>query len=356
MIVMSRVKTAVLGVTGMVGQQYVRLLEKHPWFKLELLIGGKSAGKLYGQAVEWVGEYEPPREIMEMPVKRAEPEKDEADLVFSCLPTEVARDLEPRYAKRKPTISDASAFRMEPDVPLIIPEVNLNHLALLNEQKRNREWAGCLVTSPNCTVTGLAMVLKPLHEEYRLRKVVVATLQALSGAGYPGVPALRIVDNIIPYIKNEEEKIEKELRKLLGRLSGSRIQEEEIPVASMVHRVPTIDGHLESVYIEVEKQVDPEEAKEVLREYKSEPQELKLPTAPERPIIVREEEDRPQPRLDRNAGTVPGMSVVVGRVRRGLDNRSLRLTLLSHNTVRGAAGNAILIAEAMYKLGYVGGG
>lgn len=352
---MSSLKVAVLGVTGMVGQQYVRLLENHPWFKISLLIGGKSAGKLYGEAVEWVGEYEPPDRIARMLVKRAEPEKDQADLVFSCLPTEVAMDLEPKYATRVPTVSDASAYRMEPDVPLVIPEVNSSHLKLVEEQRRTRNWGGWLVTSPNCTVTGLAMVLKPLHDEYKLRKVVVATLQALSGAGYPGVPALRIVDNVIPYIKKEEEKVSSELRKLLGRLTKATVMEEDVPVAAMVHRVPTIDGHLESVYVETEKPIKPEEAKEVLREFKSDPQELRLPTAPDKPIIVRDEDDRPQPRLDRNSGSVPGMSVVVGRVRKGIDDRSLRLTLLSHNTIRGAAGNAILIAETMYKLGYLEG-
>ena len=352
---MSKLRVAILGVTGMVGQQYVRMLERHPWFEMSVFVGGRSAGRLYGEVVEWIGDYEPPRGIMEKPVKTAEPEMEDVDLVFSCLPSEVARDLEPRYAARLPTVSDASAYRMERDVPLVIPEVNAEHLGLVERQRENRGWRGWLATSPNCTTTGLAMVLKPLHDAYRVKKVVVATLQALSGAGYPGVPALRMVDNVLPYIRDEEEKVVREVRKLLGIVRGGEvIPADDILVAPMVHRVPTIDGHTESVYVETERPVDPEEAKDVLSGFRAEPQDMKLPTAPERPIIVRDEEDRPQPRLDRNAGSVPGMSTVVGRVRRGVDRYSLRFTLVSHNTVRGAAGNAILIAETMYKLGYLG--
>ncbi len=339
----------------MVGQQYVRMLEDHPWFEATRFVGGRSAGRLYGETVEWMGEYEPPARMMEMPVEMAEPEKEDADLVFSCLPSDVARELEPRYASRLPTVSDASAHRMEPDVPLVIPEVNARHLRLLEKQKENRGWNGWIVTSPNCTTTGLAIALKPLHDEYKLRKVVVATLQALSGAGYPGVPALRIVDNVLPYIKDEEEKVEREIRKLMGSFDGDGVKPaDDISIAPMVHRVPTLDGHLESLYIEAERPIDPEEAKQIMRDFKAEPQEMKLPTAPERPIIVMEEDDRPQPRLDRNKGSVQGMSTVVGRVRRGVDRYSLRFTLVSHNTIRGAAGNAILIAEMLHELGYLG--
>ncbi len=338
----------------MVGQQYVKMLESHPWFEITTLIGNRSAGRLYGEAVEWIDSYEPPARIMNMPVKVAEPESEDVDIVFSSLPTEAAYQLDTRYAARFPTVSDASSYRMEPDVPLMIPEVNPDHLEILKVQRSRRGWRGLLVTSPNCTATGLAMVLKPLHDAYRVRKVVVSTLQALSGAGYPGVPSLKIIDNVIPYIKGEEEKVAAETKKMLGSLSDGAFSPDPMDVAVMVHRVPTIDGHLESAYIETDRPVNVEEAKEVLREFRGKPQEMKLPTAPERPIIVREEEDRPQPRLDRMAGSVPGMSVVVGRVRRGIDDRSLRLTLLSHNTIRGAAGNAILIAEMMYKLGYLG--
>jgi aspartate-semialdehyde dehydrogenase len=349
----SKLRAAILGVTGMVGQQYVRMLENHPWFEVTTLVGSRSAGKLYGEAVEWIDSYEPPARIMNMPVKVAEPESEDVDVVFSSLPTEAAYQLDIRYAARFPTVSDASSYRMEPDVPLLIPEVNPDHLGLLEVQRRKRGWRGSLVTSPNCTATGLVIALKPLHDAYRIRKVVVSTMQALSGAGYPGVPSLRIIDNVIPYIKGEEEKVAAETKKMLGAKSSDAISPDPMGVSVMVHRVATIDGHLESAYIETERPVDVEEAKEVLRDFRGKPQEMKLPTAPERPIIVMEQDDRPQPRLDRMAGSVPGMSTVVGRVRRGLDDHSLRLTLLSHNTIRGAAGNAILIAEMMRELGYL---
>ncbi|MDP7982920.1 MAG: aspartate-semialdehyde dehydrogenase [Conexivisphaerales archaeon] len=349
----SKLRAAILGVTGMVGQQYVRMLENHPWFEVTTLVGSRSAGKLYGEAVEWIDSYEPPARIMNMPVKVAEPESEDVDVVFSSLPTEAAYQLDTRYAARFPTVSDASSYRMEPDVPLLIPEVNPDHIGLLEVQRRKRGWKGSLVTSPNCTATGLVIALKPLHDAYRIRKVVVSTMQALSGAGYPGVPSLRIIDNVIPYIKGEEEKVAAETKKMLGAKSSDAISPDPMGVSVMVHRVATIDGHLESAYIETERPVDVEEAKEVLRDFRGKPQEMKLPTAPERPIIVMEQDDRPQPRLDRMAGSVPGMSTVVGRVRRGLDDHSLRLTLLSHNTIRGAAGNAILIAEMMHELGYL---
>jgi aspartate-semialdehyde dehydrogenase len=353
-LVKGRLRVAILGVTGMVGQQYIRMLEDHPWFEVTTLVGSRSAGKLYGEAVEWIDSYEPPRRIMEMPVKVADPEGEDVDLVFSSLPTEAAHQLDTRYAARFPTVSDASSYRMEADVPLLIPEVNPDHLGILDVQRRNRGWRGLLATSPNCTATGLVTVFKPLHDAYRIRKAVISTMQALSGAGYPGVPSLRIVDNVIPYIKGEEEKVAAETKKMLGTMSGGSISPDPMDMAVMVHRVPTIDGHLESAYIETERPVNVEEAKEVLREFRGKPQEMRLPTAPERPIIVREEDDRPQPRLDRMAGSVPGMSTVVGRVRRGVDDHSLRLTLLSHNTIRGAAGNTILIAEMMRELGYLG--
>ncbi len=343
-------EVGIIGVTGMVGQQYVKLLAEHPWFKPKVFIGGKSAGKLYEEAVEWIGEYEPPKELMRKQVEPAEPERQKADLFFSCLPSEVAKELEAKYAAMYRVISDASAYRMEPDVPLIIPEVNPDHLELLREQKRRRRWKGFIVTGPNCTAAGLVMALKPLHDEFKLKKVIVATLQAVSGAGYPGVSSLLIIDNVIPYIKKEEEKVAIESLKMLGTLENGKVKPANIMIAAMCHRVPVLDGHLESVYVETERPIKPEDAKEVLRSFKGKPQELKLPTAPENPIVVREEDDRPQPRKDRNAGN--GMSTVVGRIRKGIDDYSLRFSLISHNTIRGAAGNAILTAELMYKLGY----
>lgn len=262
--------------------------------------------------------------------------------------------MEPKFAEAGLTvISEASAFRMEPDVPLIIPEVNPQHLDLLKAQRGRRGWRGCIVTTPNCTVTGLAMVLKPLVDDFRLTMVVVTTMQAVSGAGYPGVPSLAIIENIIPFIDGEEVKVVSESKKILGTLSSGLIQPLELAMAVSCNRVQTIDGHLETVYCEFSDPVNVSDVISTLENFKGLPQELHLPTAPNPPLIVRTEQDRPQPRLDRMAGSVPGMSVVVGRIRGGVDERSVQLVLLSHNTIRGAAGTAILTAELMRSLNIV---
>ncbi|MGQ9781595.1 MAG: aspartate-semialdehyde dehydrogenase [Nitrososphaeria archaeon] len=350
---MAKVDVAIMGATGMVGQQYIRLLASHPWFQISLLIGKKSAGRLFGEAVEWVGEYDPPDRIRKMTVSEINPKTQEADIFFSCLPSEVAREVEGEYARLSPVVSDTSAYRMEDDVPLLIPELNASHLELVRRQRKKRGWKGLLVAGPNCTTSGFAMALKPIDDLYNVRKAFVTSMQAVSGAGFPGVPSLLIIDNVIPYIRDEEEKVARETKKILGRFNGDKVIDNDIQIAASCNRVPSIDGHLETVYLETEKKVDVEEAKRALADFKGLPQELKLPSAPEHPIIVREENDRPQPRRDRNSGSVPGMSTVVGRVRKGLDENSLQMTLLSHNTIRGAAGNAILIAELLYRQGYL---
>jgi len=349
----SKLKVAILGATGMVGQQYIRLLDSEPWFEVSVLVGKKSAGKLYGEAAEWVGESDPPSYIKKMQVEERVPLNSEVDLIFSCLPSDAAREQEGLYAQSYPVVSNASAYRMEKDVPVLVPEINSSHLELIKVQRKQRGWKGFIVTKPNCTTAGLVMTLKPIDDLYKVRRVIVTTMQAVSGAGFPGVPSLQIVDNVVPYIKDEEEKLIKETRKILGRLEDGAIKDNDLTIAASCNRVPVIDGHTESVYIETEKTIQVEEAKSSMASFKGLPQELKLPMAPENPIIVMEENDRPQARRDRNAGSVPGMSVVVGRVRRGLDSNSLQYTLLSHNTIRGAAGNAILTAELLYKLGYL---
>ncbi|MDP8023079.1 MAG: aspartate-semialdehyde dehydrogenase [Nitrososphaeria archaeon] len=349
-----KLEVGILGATGMVGAEYVRMLADHPWFKVKYVVGKKSAGKKFKEAKagEWVTSYEPPKEIAEMMVQEADPEHQSADMFFSCLPTDAARELEPLYAKYFPTYSDASAYRMEPDVPLLIPEINPEQWVLIKEQGK-RGWKGFLTTGPNCTSIGLNLTLKPLHEDFKIKKIVVSTMQAVSGAGFPGVASMSILDNVIPYIKDEEEKVFIETNKILGKVVENRVEFANIDVAAMCHRVPTIDGHMESVYMETEKKITPEDAADSLKKFRGLPQELKLPTAPDQPIIVREEPDRPQTRLDRYAGSVPGMSVVVGRIRKGLDDHSIRYTLLSHNTVRGAAGNTILTAEMFHKEGWM---
>jgi len=348
----AKINVAILGATGMVGQQYIRLLDSHPWFEVLTLVGKKSAGKLYGEAVEWLGENDPPARIQKMEVEELVPQ-DFTGLLFSCLPSEAAREQEGSYANLYPIVSNTSAYRMEKDVPVLVPEINSSHLELIKRQRIERGWKGFIVTKPNCTTAGLVMSLKPLDDKYKVKRVIVTTMQAVSGAGFPGVPSLQIIDNIIPYIKDEEEKLVKETKKILGSLITNTVLDNPMLLAVSCNRVSVIDGHTEAVYLETEEEVDVEEAKVSMSAFKGLPQDLKLPSAPEQPIIVREGNDRPQVRRDRNAGTVPGMSVVVGRVRKGLDSRSLQYTLLSHNTIRGAAGNAILTAELLFKLGYL---
>lgn len=351
---MKKAKVAVLGATGMVGQQYLKLLHNHPMFTVSTITGDKSVGRRYGDVVNWIVSENIPDEFVDMEVQQTKPSKVDADLVFSPLPSEVAGHTEEGFAKSGfPVLSDASAHRMDPDVPLLIPEVNLNHLDVLDEQKRLRKWDGFIVTSPNCTTVGLALVLKPIADKFGLDQVLVSTMQAMSGAGFPGVPALSIYDNVIPYIANEEEKVESEVSKILGSLNKKKITPSKLAISASCHRVPTIDGHFESIYLTTEKSTVIKSVKEILRTFSGIPQRMKLPTAPTQPIIVREEVDRPQPRLDRYAGSVPGMSAVVGRIRHGLDSRSLKFGILTHNTIRGAAGGTILIAEYIVEKGIV---
>lgn len=349
------VKAALLGATGAVGQRYINMLPKHPYLRLEVLMGGESAGKKYGQAVHWLFSDPIDPAMAEKVVRQANPESAKGcDIVFSALPSEVAAEVETKFAKAGFTVvSEASTHRMDADVPLMIPEINADHLKLLEAQKKKRGWKGAIATTPNCTVTGLSMVLKPLIDEFGAKKAIVTTMQALSGAGFPGVPSLSIQENVIPYIKNEEEKVAAEARKILGTYANGAVRRSPITMGISCNRVAVIDGHMETLYAEFSRDVTPQGAERSLERFRGEPQRLKLPTAPEQPIMVRKENDRPQPRLDRMAGSVPGMSVVVGRVRNGIDGRSLQLTLLSHNTIRGAAGTAILTAELMESEGYL---
>jgi len=353
---MSKLNVALLGATGAVGQRYVTLLGTHPSFHLQVMMGSSSVGKVYSEAVRWMHPDAIPSSIASMKVMPATPESAKGcDVIFSAMPSEAAKDLEPKFAAAGyAVVSEASAHRMDDDVPLIVPEVNPDHLKLLHDQRKSRGWKGGLVTTPNCTVTGLAMVLKPLLKAFRLTKVVVTTMQAISGAGYPGVPSLDIVENVIPYIEGEEDKVVREATKILGTPSGGSILPCTIPMAVSCNRVPVVEGHLENLYCEFSTPLAPTDVVKALEAFRSEPQQLGLPSAPAVPIIVRSENDRPQPRLDRMAGSVPGMSVVVGRIRRGIDDKSLQLVLLSHNTIRGAAGSAILTAELMESRGLLG--
>jgi aspartate-semialdehyde dehydrogenase len=288
------------------------------------------------------------RDIAELKVQPSDPKDVDADIVFSALPADRAHKIEKEFARAGfAVVSNASTYRMDPDVPLMNPEVNFNHLKLIDEQRRNRKWDGALVTNPNCTTAVLTLSLKPISDSFGLKKVIMSSMQAASGAGYPGVASLDIIDNIIPFISDEEEKVERETRKILGSVGESA----SFSVSASCHRVPVIDGHTEAVFVQTVKQASPNDVVRCMSEFKSEPQKLMLPSAPEKPVVVRFEHDRPQPRFDRTEGG--GMSVVVGRVRNDSVLAGIKYVVLGNNTIRGAAGCAILIAESMKSLGYL---
>ncbi|MEM3550271.1 MAG: aspartate-semialdehyde dehydrogenase [Candidatus Bathyarchaeia archaeon] len=347
-------KVAILGATGAVGQRFVQLLQGHPWFEIEVLAASeKSAGKMYREACNWILESEMPIEVADIPVVNSDiksvKDAGDVDFVFSALPSDIAKSVEAEFASEYPVFSKASSHRIEEDVPLIIPEVNPEHLELIKIQKKRRKWSGFISTDPNCSTIQLAITLKPLMQ-FGLKRVIVSTMQALSGAGFPGVPSLSIIDNVVPYISGEEEKIEKETLKILGEFDGYKVNPAKVQISASCNRVNVRDGHLECVFVELENKPSLEMVKEAFRSFRGEPQRLKLPFAPEKPIIVREETDRPQPRLDRDEGR--GMSVVVGRIRED-SALTLKYICLGHNTIRGAAGAGLLSAELAAKKGYI---
>ena len=354
---MKKRSCVILGCTGTVGQRLVEALYPHPWFDIvDIAASGRSAGQKYKDRMRdsWYLASKIPDEIAEMEIKPMDPKAvEKADLAFSALPASVAQEVEPEFAKAGFILtSNASAFRMVEDVPLIIPEINADHLQLIEVQKKKRNWSGAICTDPNCTTIGLAMVFKPIHDHFVIEEAIMNTWQAISGAGLHGVPALLITDNVIPYIGGEEEKVISEVHKILGTFEKDHIKKVDFKMAATCTRVPSIDGHFETAYIKTKKPVDIEEVKRVIREFPG-LDSLGLPYAPKDPLIVRDEVNRPQPRLDRMAGTVPGMAVTVGRVRPGLDDKSINLCLISHNTIRGAAGAVILNAELMAAKNYV---
>jgi len=351
---LKRRKVAILAATGAVGQRFVQLLENHPWFEISVLAASeRSAGKKYRDACSWHMETEMPKEIGEMTVVntnlKSVKEAGDVDFIFSALPGSVAGPIEETFASEFPVLSKASAHRMDEDVPLLIPEVNPEQLKLIPIQKRKRGWSGFISTDPNCSTIQMVMTLKPLMK-FGLKRVVVTTMQALSGAGYPGVASLDIIDNVVPYIAKEEEKLETEAKKILGIFENDKIKPADIAISASCNRVNVKDGHLEVIYVDLKEKPSVEEVKEAFRSFTGIPQKLKLPSAPEKPIIVRNEIDRPQPRFDRNAGK--GMSVVVGRIRED-PVMTIKYLCLGHNTIRGAAGAGILSAELMVAQGYL---
>lgn len=337
-----RIQVGVLGATGAVGQRFCQLLETHPWFEVGAVTASeRSAGKHYRDAVDWRLSTPVPEAIGDLAVipTRSDEMPKGVKLVFSALPADIATKVEADYAQDGFAVSsNAASYRMFDDVPLLIPEVNKDHAKLIEIQKKQRGWESFIVTNPNCSTIMLAMTLKPLMP-LGLSDVKVATMQAVSGAGYTGVSSMAILDNVVPYIGGEEEKMEAETSKILGRFDGSKVINADVTVSAICNRVPVIDGHTESVWVDVE--ASPDEVKQAMA---SLPPLKGLPSAPERPLIVREEEDRPQPRLDRDV--YDGMSVTVGRVRRDVV-RGIKYTLMGHNTIRGAAGASILNAEML---------
>jgi aspartate-semialdehyde dehydrogenase len=346
----NKIPVGILGATGAVGQRFVQLLENHPWFETtELAASDRSAGKPYKDATNW-RQYTPiPDSLKNKVVKPCEPNLD-CQVVFSGLDASVAGEVEEAFARAGYIVlSNSKNHRMDEDVPLLIPEINSDHLRLIKTQRERRGWSGAIVTNPNCSTIGLVMALAPIHRAFGVKRVIVSTMQALSGAGYPGPSAIDMLGNVIPFIGGEEEKVETEPLKIMGTFNNDTIQFAECKISAHTNRVFVEDGHMETMSLELEKKATPEEVAQVLANFTSLPQELKLPTAPIPPIIVREERDRPQPRFDRDAGR--GMSAVVGRIR-PCPVFDIRLVVLSHNTIRGAAGAAILNAEIMKAQGY----
>jgi aspartate-semialdehyde dehydrogenase len=352
----SRIPVAVLGATGMVGQRFIELLQGHPWFELVALAASEQhQERPYGKVAKWrLSGSEMPPAAATLPVVACRPEALPVNvkIAFSALPAEVAGEVEANFARAGIAVfSNARHYRMEPDVPLLIPEVNADHAAAIVQQRKQRGWPGCIVTNANCSATPLVMALKPLQQAFGVRRVMVTTLQAISGAGYPGVPSYDILDNAIPYISGEEEKMESETRKMLGTWEEGRgFRDAPVVVSAQCNRVATREGHLECASIELEYDATPEEIIAAWQNYTSEPQRLKLPSAPQQALIYRSEPDRPQTLLDRDAGH--GMSVTIGRLRR-CPILSYKFVLLGHNTIRGAAGGSILNAELCASKGLV---
>jgi len=340
---MAKIRAGVLGATGAVGQRFIEQLWDHPWFELTSLAASeRSAGKKYCDAARWRLEHELPAEVAEMGVVAVDPKEVEADVVFSALPADEAKKVEADFAKAGFAVaSNASAYRFDPDVPLMIPECNPDHLGLIDVQQKKRGWDGYIVTNPNCTTIMFALTLKALMP-MDIQRVIVASMQAVSGAGYEGVPSMAILGNVIPFISGEEEKVEKEAQKILGTFDGDKINDAPFGVSASCHRVPVMDGHTEALWVEMGAKPTPEEVRETFLNF--DPGLSDLPTEPKKPLIVRDEPDRPQPRLDRNAGK--GMAVSVGRIRSGI-----RYIVMGHNTVRGAAGASVLNAELLHKKG-----
>ena len=346
-----KLPVGILGATGVVGQRFIQLLEHHPWFEVAWLAASdRSAGLPYGEAAKWRLKTALPERIANMAVSPAVPD-GAPRIIFAALDAGIAREMEPAFAAAGcAVVSNSSAFRMQEDVPLVIPEVNPDHVRVLEQQKWYKDSGGFIVTNPNCSAIGLVIALAPLQRQFGIDKIFVVTMQAVSGAGYPGVASLDILGNVIPFIKNEEEKMEEETKKLLGGLNGRGFQFANFAMSAQCNRVAVEDGHTESVSIALQKKASAEEIRQAWQDFSDVPQEKNLPSAPKRPVQYDSANDRPQPRFDLERGA--GMTTSVGRLRPcGLFD--WKFTVLSHNTIRGAAGAALLNGELLKCMGYL---
>jgi aspartate-semialdehyde dehydrogenase len=357
------VKAGIVGATGIVGQQFLVALKGHPWIQIAgLAASERSAGRSYREAItdaqsgalRWFCQEPPVEEVMDMPVQNAtEMDVSALDIVFSAIESDQAKILEPRFAKDRAVISTASAFRYDEDVPILIPGINSEHAKLINGQRKARGWKGFITPIPNCTTTGLAITLKPIYESFGVNAVIMTSMQALSGAGRsPGVIGLDILDNVIPFIAGEEEKVQRETQKILGKVGGSSVSPAKFNVSCTCTRVNVREGHTESVFVSTQQACEVNDIAGVMKEYRGSANEVGLPSAPKHMIIVHEDPFRPQPRLDRDAED--GMTTAVGRIRK--DNvlkNGIKYLLVSHNTKMGAAKGAVLVAELLIRDGYI---
>lgn len=349
---MKKIPVGILAATGAVGQRFVQLLVNHPWFEITAVTGSpRTAGRPYGEGVNWLLKGDVPAGVANLIVQPTEPNLD-VPVVFSALPTTQARELEPVFAAAGyAVVTNASAYRMTPDVPLLIPEVNPTHIGLIPTQKSNNNWPGFIAASPNCSTTSIILPMKALLDRYGLESAVVTTMQAISGAGFPGVSSMSILDNIVPHIGGEDAKLEREPRKLLGSVENGELTLAEIKMSAQANRVPVFDGHLASVSVKLGQTTTVEEVVATFESWRPPAICQELPSSPQSPLIYRHEEDRPQPRLDRDSED--GLAWTVGKARTCgvLDFRFMAIT---HNTLRGAASGSILNAELLVKQGYIG--
>jgi aspartate-semialdehyde dehydrogenase len=348
----SKIPVGILGATGMVGQRFIQLLENHPWFEIVWVAASeRSFGRPYEEAAKWRMKTPLPKKIAKMVLSAAEPQ-GAPKVIFAALDSDIAREMEPRFADAGcAVISNSSAFRMHPNVPLVIPEVNPDHLKLIDTQVWRKNSGGYMVTNSNCSVMGLAIALAPLQKAFGIEACFVTTMQAVSGAGFPGVASLDILGNVIPFIKNEEEKMQEEAGKLLGSYKGKQIQLAPFPLSAHCNRVAVEDGHTESVSVKLKKRATPEKIIAAWTEFGGSELVQELPSATEQPIFYDDRPDRPQPRFDVDRGK--GMTTTCGRLR-PCTIFDWKFTLLSHNTIRGAAGAAVFNAELLKAQGYLG--